>query len=64
MNKAITVAVALTLGVALDCAAQAESLDELYAKAKTEGALHIYAGGPALIDGKTPMAPLRLIMSA
>jgi len=45
MNKVVAGAFALMVLSALS--AQAESLDELYAKAKTEGALHIYGGGPA-----------------
>jgi ABC-type Fe3+ transport system substrate-binding protein len=46
--KAVSAAMlpwALTISLASPISA--ESLDELYAKAKTEGALHIYAGGPA-----------------
>src|SRR4051812_35709709 len=40
-------ALGLSLGAWFGHAAQAETLDQLYAKAKTEGALHIYGGGPA-----------------
>jgi ABC-type Fe3+ transport system substrate-binding protein len=44
-----TIAGALALGFALMPigSARAESLDQLYAKAKAEGALNIYGGGPA-----------------
>jgi ABC-type Fe3+ transport system substrate-binding protein len=45
MIKSIVGALALLMLPALT--AQAETLDELYAKAKAEGALHIYGGGPA-----------------
>jgi ABC-type Fe3+ transport system substrate-binding protein len=45
MIKSIAGALALLMLPALT--AQAETLDELYAKAKIEGALHIYGGGPA-----------------
>jgi ABC-type Fe3+ transport system substrate-binding protein len=45
MIKTIVGALALLMLPMLT--AQAETLDELYAKAKTEGALHIYGGGPA-----------------
>ena len=44
MRSAIAGAAALILG--LPCA-HAESFDQLYAKAQTEGALNIYGGGPA-----------------
>lgn len=44
MKTIIAAAAALALA---PLAAQAETLDQLYAKAKPEGALHIYGGGPA-----------------
>jgi len=40
---------ALVLAESLACPVHAESLDELYAKAKSEGALTIYGGGPSRI---------------
>ena len=40
-------AVSLALALISTLPTQAESLDDIYAKAKTEGALSIYGGGPA-----------------
>jgi ABC-type Fe3+ transport system substrate-binding protein len=45
--KLIAAATLLLAVSPLGQSAIAESLDELYAKAKAEGALHIYGGGPA-----------------
>ncbi|HEY4141790.1 MAG TPA: extracellular solute-binding protein [Pseudolabrys sp.] len=41
------IAAALALFVLPASAVNAETFDQLYAKAKTEGALHLYGGGPA-----------------
>ena len=46
MRTAIAGAVALVLGQPPMPTAHAESFDQLYAKAKAEGALNIYGGGP------------------
>jgi ABC-type Fe3+ transport system substrate-binding protein len=47
MNTFLTVPLAAALAALQAGAAHADSLDELYAKAKAEGALSIYGGGPA-----------------
>jgi ABC-type Fe3+ transport system substrate-binding protein len=47
MRTTIAGALALGLGLLSAAVAQAESFDQLYAKARTEGALNIYGGGPA-----------------
>jgi ABC-type Fe3+ transport system substrate-binding protein len=47
MTRTIAGALVLAACVSLAVPAVAETLDQLYAKAKEEGALHIYGGGPA-----------------
>ena len=47
MTRTIAGALALVVCMLLGDAVRAETLDQLYAKAKDEGALHIYGGGPA-----------------
>jgi ABC-type glycerol-3-phosphate transport system substrate-binding protein len=45
-NRIATALAALGLTVGATLAAHAQSLDELYAKAKPEGAFSFYVGGP------------------
>jgi ABC-type Fe3+ transport system substrate-binding protein len=47
MRTMIAAALALGLGFLPTAPVQAESFDQLYARAKPEGALNIYGGGPA-----------------
>lgn len=42
----VQIAVALAVALSIATPAAAQSIDELYAKAKTEGALDFYSGGP------------------
>jgi ABC-type Fe3+ transport system substrate-binding protein len=46
MNRSLPIAAALAALAALPAPARAETMDELYAKAKAEGGLALYAAGP------------------